>query len=885
MLLTKLHIPVPGPNLVHRQDLIDRLNAGLHRKLILVSAPAGFGKTTLICDWLAHSGIHAAWVSLDKRDNNVSEFIGYIVRGLQTIDPEIGKLSEKLLQAQQKPDFESILSELINDILESENIFVLVLDDFHFIKSIELIEMMKFLLNHLPANLHLAILSRSDPPVSLSRLRSQNELVELRSSDLSFSANDAFVFLNKKLKLDLSIEDIELLETKTEGWIAGLQLSALSMQGRNDLSKFIRALAGDNRYIMDYLLEEVLSKQDKEIEEFLIGTSMLEQVSGELADSLLLTNNSQAILEKLEKDNMFIVPLDVERKWFRYHHLFGDLLKQRLHQRDRDFQNTLHNRASEWYGEHAHTALAIEHAIEAGNHEKAMSLLNEVVEDLWKTGQHATIMKFGCMLSEESIACNPNFCLYYAWILNSAGHLEKADQVLRNAEKLAMAKLPENNRLLGQISVAFTYLLSSSRNTDRILHYCEQAQRLLTEDDPLWYSWAWLSYGVACVYTGKIKESSIAFEKAFTYGKVTQNLYLMTTAISRLVYGQLRLGNYTYSFKRCKELLTLLEDAGYAKLVKRDWANSGLFTIYGYIHYMWNKLDEGLALAKLGYELSIKGNDFISQVFSTLVYAWILLFKGDKIKTESLISTMDRTLHEKDIFNTLPFSLTGQIIKIYILLNKLDRADSLIQSLGLSLDAEINYLDEMAYISYARFLITTEDISKAEGLLHKLETIGEPGERVESLIEIKLLSARLAIDLDDIPLAKKRLAEALGLAEKENLMMFFVEEGLFLGNQLKDINPLPAEISPKPSKKFIDKINLAIEKKHKARQEFYMDPMSPRELEVLSFMVEDLSNQEIADKLFVSVNTVKSHVKNIHLKLEVNSRSRAVTRATELGII
>jgi len=693
------------------------------------------------------------------------------------------------------------------------------------------------------------------------------------------------VFLNKKLKLDLSIEDIELLETKTEGWIAGLQLSALSMQGRNDLSKFIRALAGDNRYIMDYLLEEVLSKQDEDIEEFLIGTSILEQVSGELADSLLLTNNSQVILEKLEKDNMFIVPLDVERKWFRYHHLFADLLKQRLYQGDRDFIKTLHNRASEWYGEHAYISMAIEHAIEAGNHDRAMVLLNEIVEDLWKTGQHAAIMKFGSMLSEESISCNPNFCLYYAWILNSAGQLDKADQVLRNAEKLAMAKLPENNRLLGKISVAFTYLLSSSRNTDRILHYCKQAQEFLTDDDPLWYSWAWLSYGVACVYTGKLKESSVAYEKAFTYGKVTQNLYLMTTAISRLVYGQLRMGNYTYSFKRCKELLALFEDAGYSNLVKRDWTNSGLFTIYGYIHYMWNKPDEGLTLAKLGYELSLKGNDFISKVFSTLVYAWILLFKGDKIKTESLISALDQSLHEKGIFNTLPFSLTGQILKIYVLLNKLERADSLIQSLGLDLDAEISYLDEMAYISYARYLITIEDYSKAGALLHNLETTDEPGERVESLIEIKLLSARLAISLDDVPLAKKSLGEALGLAEEENLMMFFVEEGHFLGNQLKDIHSLPEEISPEPSKKFIDKINLAIEKKHKGRQKFYMDPISPRELEVLNFMVEGLTNQEIADKLFVSVNTVKTHLKNIYLKLEVNNRARAVSKATEVGII
>lgn len=885
MLLTKLHIPSPGSNLVHRTDLIERLNSGLKKKLILVSAPAGFGKTTLLCDWIAQANIPVAWVSLDKRDNEPVEFLTYLIAGLQTIDGDVGTRASDLLKSPNSPDLESIISLLINDIVSSGKRIILILDDFHVIQSLKTIDAVKFILKNIPHNLSLVVSSRSDPPLSLSRLRSQNELEEFRSSDLSFSSKDTYTFFNRKLKLDLSIDDIELLEAKTEGWIAGLQLSAISMQGRKDVSDFIRKLAGDNRYIMDYLLEEVLNMQSDEIKHFLIRTSILEQVSATLADLLLQRTNSQTILEQLEKSNMFIIPLDEERKWYRYHHLFADLLMQRLRQENHELIKELHAKASDWFVSHGFISFAIEHAIEAGNHDKAMELLNEIVEDLWKNGQHSTIKRFGILLSEDTFKCNPNFCLYYAWILNSAGDLEKAHSVLLAAEKIVLSDLPKHQKLYGKISVAFTYLLSSSRNTEKIFHYCDQAMKYLKNDDPLWYSWAWLSYGVACVYTGLLKESSVAFEKAFAYGKESGNLYIMSTAVSRLVYGQMRMGNYKFSYKKCQELLSFLENAGYSEVVKRDWANSGLFSIYGYIHYMWNKLDDALSLAQLGFELSHKGNDLVSQIFGTLLYVWVLLNRGDKIKAESLISKLDLSLQEKNIFKTLPFSLSGQIIKIYIELNKHNRAHELIKSLDLSLDKDINYLDEMAYISYARYLIARDEYSDAEILLKKLEILGEPGERIESLVEIKILLGILHHNLANDALAKKYISESLTHAEKENLMMFFVEEGDRIGDLLREISSESSGSRTLAFRKFSESILLAIKKKNKGHQDFYMDPLSTRETEVLRLMVEDLSNKEISDKLYVSINTVKTHAKNIYLKLEVDNRSKAVARAKELELI
>ena len=876
MLLTKLYIPSPGSNIVHRPHLIEKLDSGLSRKLILVSAPAGFGKTTLICDWIDQTHVPAAWVSLDRRDNEPSEFLRYLIAGLQTIDPDIGKTAFTLLLAPQQPESESIIALLLNDLIKFSRSLILVLDDFHLIQSREIIEIMKFIVDHLTSNLHLVVSSRSDPPLSISRLRSQNELLEIRAVDLSFTVNDSYQFLNKKLKLDLSIEDVKLLETKTEGWIAGLQLSALSMMGREDLSEFVRTLTGDNRFIMDYLLEEVLNMQSEEIKEFLIKTSILEKVSGELADNVLGTNNSQSILLHLEKSNMFIVPLDAQRKWYRYHHLFADLLRQRLNQFDREVIIHMHSVACDWYAKNGYITLAIEHAIEAGNYQEAMNLLNDSVEDLWKSGQHSTILKFGELLSEETIGCNPNFCLYYAWSLTSAGHLEMAEKILGKAEKLALADLSSQGVLYGKISVAYTYVLSSSRNTERIFHYCEQARKYLSEEDPLWYSWAWLSYGVACVYTGKLKESGDAFEKSFNYGKKSGNIYIMTTAVTRLVYGKMRLGEYTYSYEKCKELLLYFEESGYGEVARNEWANSGLFAIYGYIHYMWNKLEDALSLIELGYKLSKKGNDFITSIFTTLLYGWILLMRGEKVKAESLISSLDKSIHEKGSSKTLPFSLTGQIIKIYIELNKLERASELIQSLGLGLDKEIDYLDEMAYISYARYLIATSNFKDAETLIQKLEILGEPAERVESLLEIKILGAILCSILEDKVKAVNYLEQALSLGEKENLIMFFVEDSEEIEELLKEM---------KSSRKFLGRILHVVYKREKGNNDFFKDPLSKREIEVLHYMVEDLSNQEIADKLFVSINTVKTHAKNIHLKLEVNNRTSAVAKAKEIGIV
>ena len=344
-------------------------------------------------DWINQNKIPTAWFSLDNGDNDPANFLSYIISGIQSIHTAFGQSALKLLNSPNQPSGESIAGLLINEILNINQNFLLVFDDFHLIKSNEVLKLVTYLIEHIPGNIHIVILTRSDPAISVSRLRSQNQLVELRSSDLSFSANDISVLFNKKLKLGLSIDDVYSLETKTEGWIAGLQLTALSMKDREDISGFIQDLKGDNRYIMDYLMEEVLKIQTDDINDFLLQTSILEQMSAPLCNAVLNINNSQLILETLEKNNMFVIPLDEERNWYRYHHLFAELLKQRLHLREKATIIELHNKACEWFKNNSMPLFAIEHAIVTENFEKSIQFLGEIVEAMWKNGQHAAIIE------------------------------------------------------------------------------------------------------------------------------------------------------------------------------------------------------------------------------------------------------------------------------------------------------------------------------------------------------------------------------------------------------------------------------------------------------------------------------------------------------------
>src|SRR6266567_780927 len=438
ILATKLYLPRLRPNVVSRPRLIERLNEGLQRKLTLISAPAGFGKTTLVSEWvegIERPRARTAWLSLDEGDNDPARFVAYLVAALQTIAATIGEGVLGVLQSPQPPPTESILTALLNEITTLPDHFVLVLDDYHVIDAKPVDMALAFLVEHLPPQMHLVIATREDPQLPLARLRARGHLTELRAADLRFTASEAAAFLNQVMGLSLSAADIAALEDHTEGWIAGLQLAALSMQGHQDVPGFIRAFAGDHRYIVDYLVEEVLQRQPAPVRSFLLQTAILDRLNGPLCDAVTSQEEGNARLEALERGNFFVVPLDDKRHWYRYHHLFAEVLSAHLMAEQPDQISTLHRRASAWYERHGSTADAIRHALSACDFERAADLVELAIPAMRQSRQEATVLGWLKALPDELLQVRPVLSVAYAWALLASGELEGVETRLRDAER------------------------------------------------------------------------------------------------------------------------------------------------------------------------------------------------------------------------------------------------------------------------------------------------------------------------------------------------------------------------------------------------------------------------------------------------------------------
>jgi len=895
MLLTKLHIPSVGKSIVHRSELFEKLNAGLSRKLILVSAPAGFGKTTVVSDWISQNKIPAAWLSLDSGDNDPAVFLNYIISGIQSIHPEFGQSALKLLNSPNRPFGESIANLLINEILNINSNFLLVLDDFHLIKSNEVLKLVTYFLEHIPVNIHIVILTRSDPALSVSRLRSQHQLVELRSSDLSFSANDISVLFNKKLKLGLSLDDVYSLESKTEGWIAGLQLTALSIRGREDISEFIQDLKGDNRYIMDYLMEEVLKIQRDDTQEFLLQTSILEQMSAPLCNAVLNRNDSQLILETLEKNNMFVIPLDEERTWYRYHHLFVDLLKQRLLLRDKEAAIELHYKACIWFEQHNMFDFAIEHALAIKNHEKSIQLIGEIVEEMWETGQHSAILKYSNMLPDELIKKNPEFCLYYAWILINTGQIEKAEPFLESAEKMTIKLIDEkkstkeeiqkNKILLGKLSTAMAYMNLFSAPAEKIINYGKIAIENLSEENHLWIGWAWYSIGNAEMSGGNLEESRKALDNALKHSRRSGNLYLISTITTTIVAHTLYKGQYTSAYEQCSDLLSFMKDHGYSQIAKTEWMYSGLFTMMSVIQCIWTDFDEALKNAEIAYDLCKNEKNIRHKIMALLAYSYVLHAHEDKTGAYNKIIELEDVLKQYKISPHLASTYIGWKIYLLIEMDQTHKAYDFAKEMGLGLREKISYEYILSHIFYIRLMLVQHKFDEAELLLSDFYAIADQARGNERLVQLKILYAVMYQMREEHEKAVVNYIDAMELAAEDNLLIYFLFDLNITNDLLNEVYKIQASGNTNIPDKFVNNLKRAIETKKSRLKNHSEVELSARERDTLKLIAENLMNQEIADKLFISVNTVKTHLKNINLKLGVMNRAEAVTKAKELRLI
>jgi LuxR family maltose regulon positive regulatory protein len=931
VLTTKLYIlPLP-PKAVQRSRLIERLNAGLHRKITLIAAPAGCGKTTLLSEWVAGlqvSNRPVAWLSLDTGDSDPARFLIYLIAALRTVAPHIGEGALGLLQSSsssQPPPTEAILTSLLNEITgmpETLNNFVLVLDDYHVIDAQAIDDALTFLMEHLPPQMHLVIATREDPQLPLARLRARNQLTELRAGDLRFTSAETARFLNQSMGLHLSEEDIDALETRTEGWIAGLQLAALSMQDNQDVSSFIRAFAGDHRYIADYLVEEVLLRQPERVRSFLLQTSILDRLCGPLCDAVTDQKGGHARLATLERGNFLVVPLDDKRHWYRYHHLFAEVLHAHLMAEQPGQVSTLHRRASEWY-EHNGSAAdampsAIRHALAAEDFNRAADLVERALPVMRPSRQEAELLGWLKALPDEVIRCRPVLSAAYAEVLLGIGQLEGVEELLRDAERwlrasadtaetaqtadmharsdarpagMVVASEEEFRRLPTEIAVARAGLALLLGDGANAVKYAQRVLDLVPEGEELGEGSGAALLGLASWASGDLEAAHRTFADGMDH--LQRAGYLSdaiegSVALAEIRIAQGRLHEAMRTYERGLQLATAQAVQGGPVLRGAADMHVGMSALYR----EHNDLDVATQHLLKSKDLG-EHNGFPQNRYRWCVaMARIREAEGDLDGALDLLHEAERA-YVRDFFpNVHPVAAMKS--RVWVMQGRLGEAKGWARQQGVSAQDSLSYLREFEHITLARLLLAQyrsdhDDhaerfLLEAMGLLRRLLKAAEEGGRAGSALEILVLQALAYYAQGDMPAALQPLKQALTLAEPEGYVRMFLDEGMPMEALLRE----PAKRGIAQS--YVRRLLVAFGETGKAKnstliKQALVEPLSVRELEVLRLLRTELTGPEIASELMVSLHTMRTHTNNIYIKLGVNNRRAAVRRAEELNLL
>ncbi len=874
ILATKLYIPRPRTQVVSRPRLIDRLNAGLPRKLTLVSAPAGFGKTTLVTEWLDNCGRSAAWLSLDEGDKDPARFLTYVVAALQTIVATIGEGMLGVLQSPQPPPIESILTTLLNEIATIPDDFILVLDDYHLIDAKAIDNALNFLLEHLPPQLHLVITTREDPQLPLARLRARSELNELRAADLRFTPDEAAAFLNRVMGLNLSTEDVAVLESRTEGWIAGLQLAAISVQGHADTTSFIRSFTGSHRFVLDYLVEEVLHQQSERVQTFLLQTSILDGLCGALCDAVMLdpAGSGQEMLAYLEQANLFIIPLDDERRWYRYHHLFADLLRQRLHQsgeKASDAVLELHLRASEWYEANGMALEAFRHAAAANDVDRAARLIEGDGMPLHFRGIVTPVLNWLDSLPTVVFAARPSLWVVYASALTFAGqHVDVIEPKLQAAEAALQTAEPDaaTRDLIGHIATLRAMLAIPHGQLDIMLTQSRRALEYLNPDNlPVRTAATW-ALGMAYQFQKNWAAASQAYSEAIAISQASNNFIITlaaTTCLGIVQESENQLHLAVQSYQRVLELL------GDPPLPYACEAYLGLARVY----YQWNELAAAEQYGEQSARLAPKLENIDTPVACSVFLARLKLTQGDVAGAVTKLADAEQFARQRNFLHQLPDIVDAQVLTLL-------RQDDLAEAVRLAQTYDQPF-------SQARVDLAQGDPAAAVVVLEPLRQLAETNGWQDDLLRVLVLQA-IAYDAQgEQDRALQVLSDSLALAEPGGAIRVFIDEGLPMAKLL--FAAAAREIAPEYVKQLIaafdgDKQGASAPIARSAPQAL-TETLSDRELEVLQLVAQGLSNREISEKLFLALDTVKGHNRRIFGKLQVQRRTEAVARARELGLV
>lgn len=862
LLATKLYIPLLHPNLVKRPRLTRRLDEGLRlgHKLTLISASAGSGKTTLLSEWAANSNLQFCWLSLDEDDNDPARFWAYVTAALQTLYPEAGQSVLPMLQSSQPSPIRSILTILLNELAVLSEPVVLVLDDYHLITAVDIHNNVAFLLDHLPQHLHLVIATRADPALPIARLRARGQLTELRADDLRFTTEEVAAFLNEAMGLSLQPQDIAMLEARTEGWASGLHLAALSLQGREDAHAFVEAFTGGHQYIIEYLIEEVLSQQPEPVQRFLLQTSILDRLCGPLCDALTGEQNGAEVLERLQRDNLFTIPLDDERCWYRYHHLFSDLLRKRLGQSVLPDQvNALHCRAGQWHAENGLLEQAVKHARMAGDFERIAQIAERAAGGSLLDARLTVLLRWVDTLPQDVLSAHPCLQIYRAWALYMNGHLQAAQQALGDCRRVleTLPPSPENDAM--------------RRASTRLLDIIDR-----------------IAQGFMYSVDDKIEEAIWVCSRARDMALEDGHVSLAAQATEGLALAQYHQGRLRASAQSCHQVIDLaaqgtaqapLGAAGYVEL-------AGIYSEWNDLEKATDLLDKALALCHEWGILQTLNEAYTAQ-------SHLLQLKGDIDGAwEALEKAREFSSMEGDT-SLVNFRLSTQEARLNLASGKPEkvvrwvREMLAVSSSGEGLPAAFIVT---LHTTLAQAYLAQDKAEEALAVLEPLLTSAEAAGAFLHVIEICALRALALHALGDISTALDSLGWSLALAEPEGFVRVYLNEGAPMAALLREAaaRGIQAEYAEKLLTAFgawaYGSMVEAPASPPSGTQPL-PDPLTPRELDVLHCISQGLSNEDIAEKLVIALNTVKRHTSSIYGKLDVKSRTQAVAQARELGLL
>jgi LuxR family transcriptional regulator, maltose regulon positive regulatory protein len=907
LLETKLYVPRSRRGLVLRPRLSERLDRGTASKLVLVSAPAGFGKTTLLAEWLAarpsalaDDERSAAWLSLDRADNDPASFWAYVITALRTVASGVGESALSLLDAPQPSPIETVLTTLLNDLGAVAGEIVLVLDDYHVIDAREVQDAMAFLLDHLPPWLHVVIAGRADPPLPLARMRARGELAEIRAAELRFTADEAAAYLNEMMGLQLTARDVAALEGRTEGWIAALQLAALSMQGRDDVAGFIAGFAGDDRYVVDYLAEEVLARQPEGVQAFLLQTSILGRLSGPLCDAVTGRGGGKGMLDALDRGNLFLVSLDDRRRWYRYHHLFAEVLQARLLDERPGQVPGLHRRASEWYEQNGERSEAVRHALAAGDFERAAYLVELAIPAMRRTRQEARLRGWLEVLPDEVLQVRPVLSAYFAGVLLISGELEGVEGRLRDAERwlepatgdcsepqvpsaeMVVADEEEYRRLPALIGLYRAGQALARGDAPGTVRHAQRAIELALDDDHLCRASAAGLLGLVYWGSGDLEAGHRAYSacvEGLRQAGFVADILGCSIALADIRSAQGRLGEAQRTFEQA---LQLAGEQGGSVLRGTADMYVGMSEIARERDDLHAATQHLLHSQELGEHTGLPQNRYRWRV----AMARVREAEGDLRGSLDLLNEAE-SLYVSDFFpNVRP--VPAWRARVWIAQGRLGEALGWAREQGLSVDDNLSYLREFEHITLARLLLARYQGDRVERSTHEADRLleclllaAEAGGRTGRVIEILVLRALARQALGDVPAALGFLDRAVTLAEPEGYVRVFVDEGPPMTSLLR------AAAKQGTRRDYVRRLLAAASRieRNGPREHALIEPLSERELDVLRLLGSELDGPAIARELMVSLNTMRTHTKNIYAKLAVTNRRAAVRRAAELNLL